>query len=70
MKITKICKIRYKTVVKKIQTFYLVAKLTREAFAHVVMEALNVGQEVVLLQEQFVADKALEGLAVVGGGKM
>ena len=49
MKITKICKIKYKTVVKSIQTFYLVAKLTREAFAHVVMEALNVGQEVVLL---------------------
>ena len=70
MKISKICKIKYKTVVKKIQTFYLVAKLTREAFAHVVMEALNVGQEVVLLQEQLVADKALEGLAVVRGGKM
>ena len=70
MKITKICKIRYKTVVKKIQTFYLVAKLTREAFAHVVMEALNVGQEVVLLQEQLVADKALEGLAVVRCSEM
>ena len=49
---------------------YLVTVLAREAFAHVIMEALNVGQEVVLLQEQLVADKAFKCLAVVGGGKM
>ena len=44
---TEVCK--KKTVVTVFQTIYLVAKLAREAFAHVVMEALNVGQEVVLL---------------------
>ena len=56
---------------KKIRTtLYLVTKLTREAFPHIVMEAFDVGQEVVLLQEQLVADKALEGLAVVRGGEM
>ncbi len=49
---------------------YLVAELAREAFAHIIMEALYVGQEVVLLQEQFVADKAFKCLAVVRGGKM
>jgi len=34
------------------------------------MEALDVGQEVVLLEEQLVADEAFEGLAVVRCRKM
>ena len=50
--------------------FYLVAKLTRETFANVIVEALDVCQEVVLLQEQLVADKTFESLAIVWRGKM
>ncbi len=44
----------------------LVAVLTGKALADVVVKTLDVGQEVVLLKEQFVADEALEGLPVVG----
>jgi predicted Zn-dependent protease with MMP-like domain len=39
--------------------------LARKALAHVVMESLDMSQEVVLLQEQFVADETFEGLPVV-----
>jgi hypothetical protein len=44
---------------------HLVTVLAGEALANVVMEPLNVCKEVVLLEEQLVADKALEGLPVV-----
>jgi hypothetical protein len=48
----------------------LVAKLAGEALADVVVEALDVREEVVLLQEQFVADETLEGLPVVRSGEV
>ena len=48
----------------------LVAVLARKALADVIVEPLNVGQEVVLLQEQLVADEAFKGLPVVRGGKV
>lgn len=44
---------------------HLVAMLAREALADVIMEAFNVRKEVVFLKKQFIAHKALEGLAVV-----
>jgi len=47
--IKKYMKVWSRNVNKVILKFgYLVTILAREAFAHVVMEALNVGQEVVL----------------------
>jgi hypothetical protein len=48
----------------------LVAKLAGKALADVVVEALDVREEVVLLQEQFVADETLEGLPVVRSGEV
>lgn len=48
----------------------LVAVLTGEAFCNLVVKSFDVSEKVVLLQEQFVADEALERLPVVGGGEM
>ena len=48
----------------------LVTVLTGEAFGNVVVVPFDVSEEIVLLQEQLVADEALERLPVVGGGEV
>ena len=48
----------------------LVAVLAREAISQVAVVPLHVGQKSKLLQEELVANEALEGLAVVGGSEV